>query len=324
MENNIVNHLDMENKSFNTKKTFFAKIYIVSCIIVFYACQSNNTNTVSPENSDTLNLDTIRINNPVESDKIYPDSSSSVNYLFPSPDEILSEILSSKIEFDLTIINSNKIANKYIETKKQALNLGVYLTDLAYINLYGDKNMALLYFKTVRDLAQKINIYNLFDEEMYNRIQNNLANNDSLNQIIKTMYNDIMELLESTERNNIYTLVVSGALIEALYISTMHISDFNEFKPVATKIFEQKYVINNFYEFASQYKKDANVRDVLLIFDNFKTILEGENTETSEKTVLQNEKNNYVISGGEDIIVTEKQFNRFKNSVLNIRTEIVR
>lgn len=307
---------------FNTKLTFC--VLSVACLVFAYSCQSNKQPAEADQNIewDTLASD-MELDSLMLNDTVIMDSTVVVNYLFPSPDEILGEILSTNTEFDLAYINPTGNAKKYLQTKQQALNLGVYMADLAYINLNGDKNTSLQYFKTVRDLSQKINIYKFFDESIYDRIQNNLANKDSINEILKTMYYDITDLLQSTNRNNIHALIASGALIEALYLSTMNVKTFAEYKPIATKIFEQKYVIANFYEFAWQYKKDPNVREVLILLHKFKTILGSSESETTEKTVEKDQNNHLVIGGGDDIIVTEKKFDEFRQNVTAIRKGIV-
>lgn len=306
--------------SYKIKKTVV--YYILISGIMVSACKPNNSQKVQLQ-TDTGAWDSTQVVNPDSSETVVYDSATQINYLFPSPDEILGEILSTKSDFDLNIINPYKNAGKYLQSNQQALNLGVYLSDLAYINLNGDKTSAVNYVKTVRDLAQKINIYKIFNEVLYDRIQNNITNKDSLNAILKGMYNDILEVLEESKRNNIYSLVASGALIEALYISTMNVKDFEEYKPVATKIFEQKYVIDNFYDFVSQYKKDPNVNEVLSLLESLKTILASESSKESEKLIKKEKKDNFTIEGGEDLIVTEKNFAEFKARVLEIRQKVV-
>jgi len=251
------------------------------------------------------------------------DSFSNISFLLPSPDEILGEILTGKIEFSAGLINDKSNAVNYIDTKHRALNLGIFVTDLAYLNLNDRKSDALEYFKVIRDLAQKINIYSVFNEDLYNRIQNNLTQKDSLNKISKELYYNMLGVLESSKRNNVYALVASGALMEALYLSTATVTKFSEFHEIAQKIFEQKYIIENFYEFTSQFKSDNDVRSVLDQFNNLKDILNKTGTINTEKSVTMDKKDHMIIGGGEEIIVSEQAFRTFKDNVKKIRQEIV-
>jgi hypothetical protein len=248
---------------------------------------------------------------------------SKINFLLPSPDEILAEIIPNKVEYSPQLVNPKGNISNYVNTKYQALNLGVYLTDFAYLNLNDKKNDALAYFKTVRELAQKVNIYGLFNESVYNRIQNNLSNKDSLSEISKEIYYKMLDILESAKRNNIYALTASGALIEALYISTMVVKKYTDYQIVAQKIFEQKYVLSNFYEFASQFDGDKDVKSVLIQVNDLKRILENTATRMTEKKVKVDKKDHLTIGGGEDIIIDEATFKNFKENVIKTRMSII-
>jgi hypothetical protein len=248
---------------------------------------------------------------------------SKINFLLPSPDEILAEIIPNKVEYNPQLANPRNNVSNYVNTKYQSLNLGVYLTDFAYLNLNDRKNDALAYFKIVRELAQKVNIYGLFNESVYNRIQNNLNNKDSLSEISKEIYYKMLDILESAKRNNIYALTASGALIEALYISTMVVKKYTDYQIVAQKIFEQKYVLSNFYEFASQFDGDSDVKSVLIQVNDLKRILENTATRVTEKKVKADKKDHLIIGGGEDIIIDEGTFKKFKENVIKIRMSII-
>lgn len=289
--------------------------------ICIYNCKSANTDgTGNITNSDSVDATSPEM---YISDSIHeknPDIT--VNYLFPSPGEILEEILVTEIDYNPKILNPVKNVSNYLEVKQEALNLGIYLSDLAYTNLYGDQNTALTYLKTVKDLALKLNIYKVVDEHLYERVQNNLSNKDSISLIINEMYGDIRDLLENSYRNNIYALIASGALIEALYISAMSVSDFTEYKAIANNIFEQKHLLNNFYAYASQYNHDSNVKEVLKLFENYKSIMEQSQSKTSPVKV-STEKGKLKIKGGEEITVTEENFKLYKDNIIKTRQSIV-
>ena len=205
-----------------------------------------------------------------------------------------------------------------------ALNLGIYVTDFAYLNLNDDKSMALDYFKVIRDMSQKINIYGLFNESILTRLENNLTKRDSLNVISKEVYYNMLTILETSKRNNIYALIACGALVESLYLSTMIVTNYSDYQVKAHKIFEQKYVLTNFYDFASQYSSDPDVKAMLIQVDNLKNILQGSGITTTEKKVKKINKNQVEIKGGEDIVVTEKSFKNFKENVIKTRQDIIK
>src|SRR5664279_2265587 len=103
-------------------------------------------------------------------------SPSGITYLLPSPDEVLSEIISEKMSINPQLVNPRTNAAYYLDRKPMAMNLGVYIADFAYLNLNNNKTNALEYFNLIRDLSQKLNIYGIFNESFFTRVQNNLMN----------------------------------------------------------------------------------------------------------------------------------------------------
>jgi hypothetical protein len=277
------------------------------------ALQCQSSHKKSTESSDTIS----------QIDTANTDTISNITYMLLSPNEILGEIFADKSTLNPLLINPKTNAIKYIDTKTQALNLGVYIADFAYLNLSENKTNALEYFKIIRDLAQKLNIYGYFNEAFFNRIEKNLANNDSLISISKEMYYSMSDLLENAKRQNIFALISSGAMIESMYLSTMSIAKLSDYQSIAKKIFEQKYIFDNFYAYTAVYKKDKDVKSVLLQLETLKKILEETEKKASEKIIINDKEKHIIIGGGEEILLDEKIFNEFKNHVIKTRQDII-
>ncbi len=312
---------------FKMKKATIYKILVLALIISLSGCRSNTTpgeNSQSVDDTDSTNvLSELTENDSLETADDSDTSERIEIMLLPSPDEILNEILGGNFNYNNSLVNSLKNENKYLSVKAQALNLGIYLTDLAYINLNNDKTGAFQYFRVIREISQKLNIYQPFYGDLFNRVQKNIANQDSMNSIFKEIYYQMLETLEASRQNDIYAFIVTGALIESLYIPTVSIEKTNEYEVVATKIFEQKFIINNFYDHLSQYKKEKYIRDVMMILGDIRDILNKAATKSTEKVVIQKDKGNFTISGGDDIVVTEQMFKTISERIKEIRSEIV-
>lgn len=89
----------------------------IGIALLMVQCQANNKKASNINlNSDTIvNIDTTRI-----------DTNNKVTYMLLSPNEILGEIFSDKHPLNIQLINPISSAVKYVDTKHQALNLGVY------------------------------------------------------------------------------------------------------------------------------------------------------------------------------------------------------
>jgi hypothetical protein len=273
--------------------------------------------------SDSFNVLEDETDNKISDSTNMADTAPVEIMLLPSPDEILNEILGGSVKYNLSIVNSLRNESKYLSVKSQALNLGIYLTDLAYINLNNDKTEAFQYFRVIRELSQKLNIYQPFYGDLFNRIQKNIANQDSLNYIFKDIYYKMLETLELSKQNDIYAYIVTGALIESLYIPAVSMEKNSDHEVAVTKMFEQRFIINNFYDHLAQYKNEKYIREVMLILGDIKEILNKAETKSTEKVVLHKDKGNFTISGGDEIVVTEQMFQTISKRIKEIRSEIV-
>ena len=290
-----------------------ARLYLICAIIIasLFACRQRpktGSNNTEPGN---------------KTDSIQIDSLQNMVFLMLSPNEILNEIFSKKVTLNPLLLNPRSNAQKYLDIKHQALNLGIYIADFAYLNLCHNKSYTLDYFKIIRDLAQKNNIYGCFDEATFNRIQNNLANNDSLINISQEMYYNMADILENANRQNINALISSGALTESLYLSVMSIDKITDYKDMTQKIFSQKPLFDNFYAFISLYKKDKDVESIITQLDVLKKILDKSDITTKKKKITKDQKNHLEVKGGQDIIFNDAVFKEFKESVINLRQSFI-
>jgi hypothetical protein len=246
-----------------------------------------------------------------------------MNYLLPSPDEVLSEIISEKMSINPQLVNPRTNAPYYLDRKPLAVNLGVYIADFAYLNLNNNKTNSLEYFNLIRDLCQKLNIYGVFNEAFFTRVQNNLMNNDSLSLIASDMYSQLSDVLSNSKRLEDYAQISTGALIESLYLSALSIPNYKNYSIVVKKLFEQKTLLQNYYEYASQFKSDPDVKSALDQLDSIKVIFDLANEKSSERTITKDKKNHIVIKGGVAVNANELTFAKFVKSISKTRQSII-
>ena len=243
-------------------------------------------------------------------------------FVLPSPNEIIAEIFINEMNINPELANSYKNADKYLDTRSQAINLGVYIADFAYLSYSEENTTELSYLKVIKQLAENVNMFGLVSSEKMDRITSNLSNNDSLNIISQELYYEISENLESSNRLNIFTLVSSGAIIESLYLSVATVDNFEEYVDVIKKMYEQKFVFENFYEYAIMAKEDPYVKQILdqleILNETFKQVEEVEVVQTVEK----NTDKSLNFSGGVEFVVNAESFNKFKSNIISVRNEI--
>lgn len=255
-------------------------------------------------------------------DSLNADTSAKITYLLPYPDEIISEVVTHSIKINPQLVNPMSNAEKYLDSRSQALNLGVYIADFTYLNLNNNKTNALEYFKLIRNLAQRLNIYGTFSEEFFNRIQKNLMNNDSLGAISEELYDRLSESLETSDRLNIYALVSTGAFIESVYLSALSIPKYSDYQDLVKVLFEQKALCNNYYGFAYHFRDDVDVKAALVQMDSLKVVFNLANIKTGSRKVTRDNKNHLTISGGDQVVTNELAFVKFVKNVAKTRENI--
>jgi hypothetical protein len=245
-----------------------------------------------------------------------------VIYMLPSPDEIFSEIFMDDFELKPEFVNPASNSTNYVDVKSQAINLGVYISDFAYLSAIDDSADELEYLKVIRELTDKVNLYGIVSEDLLDRINANLMVKDSLNKISQEMYYKMSRMLENSDRNNILVLISTGSIIEALYLALNNI-DFDNSVEVVQKIFEQKFVFDNYYEFASQFSDDIYVSTVLKELSVIKEMFDHFAYNETDIKVTKEKDNFIIIEGGKEIIVTKEAYIGFRENVTNVRTLLV-
>jgi hypothetical protein len=216
------------------------------------------------------------------------DAYPSESIVIPTPDEMLKEILSQNTNINPLLVNSLSNADKYLSTNSQALNLGVYVADFNYLNLYNNRTDALVYLVIMRNLARKIKIDDNLNAFFFERVQNNLVNNDSLKVIFREIFFDMSGILEKSNRQHLYVLISLGAFTEILYLSAMSVTKFSEYDTIVNRIFDQKYVFDNIYKYASKFKKDKDVGSILIQLDNIRLVIENAENKSIDTNITVN------------------------------------
>jgi len=244
-------------------------------------------------------------------------------YMLPSPDEIFSEIFTEDIDLKPEYVNSISNASSYVDIKSQSINLGVYISDFAYLGAIDSNTDELQYLKVIRELMDKVNLYGIVDEQMLDRINNNLMVKDSIDKISQELYYKMSQMLENSDRNNILVLVSTGAVVEALYLAVNNI-DFDHSGEAIQRIFDQKFLFDNYYEFAMQYSDDIYVKTVLNELNAVKDMFDHLDFNQKDiKITKENESDFIVIQGGKEIIVTQEAYSGFKENITNVRKLLV-
>ena len=172
---------------------------------------------------------------------------------------MLNEIEASYI---LGITNNPEKATDYFSEKERAVNLGVYTADLAYATTYNQKADVQNYFKASETLVRELDMTSAFDENLPDKIEANLDNKDSLVNIVTSMFQNAYAYLNKQGRTEVSYLVLSGTVVEGLYLTT-HISENTFQNPKIIKaILFQKEPLMKLESMMANYKDSELLSDV--------------------------------------------------------------
>jgi hypothetical protein len=289
-------------------------IFIFTLIILLISCNKGNkkTNHIAAADQQTIDTSTILIKYD--------------NNLFtlPSPYQVTFSVKNTGTGFQKSLLNPADNVSNYVTNFKQALNIGIYGTDLGYLNIYDQIPDVISYFTVIKRLSQEIGLDDALQTQIIDRIEENINNQDSLLQLITGTYRQFDQYLKTNNRKDIGVLILTGGWLESVYILSQNALETNDRK-IINRLGEQKHPLNNLIEILSPYyynsKEFTNLIDSLVdlayefdgIIYNYTYI--DSKVETDKKLTVINSKSNVIIS--------EYHLKTISNKIASIRTKII-
>lgn len=266
------------------KKTTMIKTTAYTLLICFAGFMmgcSSSTNSNKSENlaeSDSLSnaTDTIEITN----------GGIPIFYNMYLSVEMSSLFHSIGATYNAKILNPPEKSEIYEVSTDKALNLGVYAVDLSYAKYFDQFEHAGKYLKNMQQLSSELGIPSEKFFLSLKRIENNLANKDSLVKIANDIYKTSEEYLKQNERGNAAALVVSGGWTEAMYIATSLIKKNSDDMELIERIAEQKYSVVDLMTLLKEYENEAVIKDLLVKYKGIKESLDKIVVDNKDKKMM--------------------------------------
>ena len=137
----------------------------------------------------------------------------------PSPIEMAILVKHAGGEYNAALLNDVKNLDNYVTNGKKTINMGVYSSDVGYTSLYKQTQETVFYLNNVRKLSDAIGLSDAFDQSMFDRVEANIENRDSLLQILSASYDMANEYLKENNRMNTSILMLAGGWIESMYLA---------------------------------------------------------------------------------------------------------
>lgn len=137
----------------------------------------------------------------------------------PSPIEMAILVKHSGGEYNAGLLNPIQNIDRYVTMGKKTLNMGVYSADVGYTSLYKQTQETVFYLNNIRKLSDGIGLSDAFDNTIFERVESNIENRDSLLVILSGAYDASNEYLKVNDRMNTSLLMLGGGWVETMYLA---------------------------------------------------------------------------------------------------------
>ena len=200
-------------------------------------------------------------------------------YPLPTSDEVADMLNRIGIPYMLGTSNTVENVNRYFTAKSKAYNIGVYGTDLSYASTYQMTQETMLYLEAVNQLGSDLGISSIYNEDLLNRIDNNINDKDSLVEIVSLTIIETYDYLNKNGKADLSILMVAGGWIEAMYLTTNVSANVQNNPEIVKIIYSQKSGLNELIKIAEDRKENPDVKELL---DDLQPIKEAFNAATDE------------------------------------------
>jgi hypothetical protein len=186
-----------------------------------------------------------------------------VFYSLPSPIETALLLKRAGAKFNQDYLNSPDNAGKYTTSKLQALNLGVYGADLSFVSMFDQSQLSIKYLSVVKKLADDLGILNAVDQGIFDRMNANIDNTDSLMEIISETFMNSDSFLKESDRTEVAAIVLVGGWMEGLYIAMQIAKSTDGNKEIIQRIIDQRLSLNTLLNLLDDYKDNPDIQELI-------------------------------------------------------------
>lgn len=248
-----------------------------------------------------------------------------VFYSLPSPLELSLLFKSEGIQYIPSVMHDLNKRDRYLLSKKKALNLGVYGADLSYAGLFSKHEDAIAYLKVCQVIADEIGIGETFEQELISRLEKSPNSRDTLLKVISDFFLNNQAFLRNTEQQNTSTYVLAGGWIEGLYLGSHMIDENSNAQGIRNIIASQKFSLENLLELLSSIEDKGSFNNInqhlLELLDLYKKVEYPEFLQSPE-AFLEDDFVYYDTSKG-SIKISEATFLKIKLKIKEIREIVI-
>jgi hypothetical protein len=203
------------------------QLFIVTLTFLTLSCNNSEDSAAKSDDSTTIGMNKDVV------------SAENVFVYVPSPIETAGLLKDAGAKYNKDFLNLPQNVGKYSNTASEALNLGVYGTDLAFAGIFEQHAETMLYMNCTGKLADALHVSAAFSQDRNSRLESNMNNRDSILSIITDSYWDCDALLHENNQGQASALMIAGGWIEGLYLACK-VAEATNSNDIRVRIVEQR------------------------------------------------------------------------------------
>jgi hypothetical protein len=269
---------------------------------------------VSPKNQKVGDETSIEIDSTI--------SSKALEYLIPSPSEVLGMIHDMGLEFNMDLIDPLKSPNEFMLFKNQALNFGCYLSDFSYLLLFDKHPESIKYLYHIQEMSVLLGIENHFNDEFFNGILSNLNQPDTIKELVLDQSAQFFKKMESVGNKDLALLVTTGAMIEVIYLSSEILKENQITDNIVSAVSNLAIIFDNFYlHYSSSITMDESMQNLTSDLQEIRNIFTSMSIQQTSSTIRNEGK--VMVSTKSRNEVTDYKISKLKVMIRKVRSKII-
>lgn len=315
-------YFTLKYKTAHMKRIFYV-LAMGAASYTFFSCAGSEQENTS---ADDLIGESVETGEEEEAPEIPEEMVGNIINSIPSPIETSQLIKKVGAEYDEDYLNPTDHISQYNTNYEQALNLGVYGTDLGFTNIYDQKQDAISYMNNVRSLADELRIGDHFDFGMIKRLVENSSNLDSLLLITTQNFQAINTDLQKSGRQELSLLIILGGWLEGLHLLENVIDQRPKNDQLKERVGEQKVVLDQIMTILEMYKNDPKMetvyKDMIALQNAYEEITIEEKYEGGEMKEIDGVMT-YVQNKTTTVYISDKQLENITKVAGSLRDKII-
>lgn len=284
-------------------------VYLLFVSFIFWGCQEEE-----PVKQVTIDIEDDNSNDP----------KNEAVFAIPSPNEQFDLLQNLGGEVNTLFVHDLAKLDDYSSTKSIALNFGIYTADAAYMMRFNQgKSVFMNYVSGLDKMGGKLGISQIYGQDLLNTIEEAQDDADLLYDISSDNYLKVYDKMLENDKSAELAMILAGGWIETMHILFSTAGDFDNDFEIQESITEQRYVLENLYDFISDYEADEDVKSVLGMLQQILDAFDKLDCESTEVEVKKDEGNSLVLYGGDSCLFTEDSYNGMRSLIQEIRNSII-